>query len=456
MARDMTRGNLVCTLISFSLPLICSGLLQQLYSWADAFIVGNVEGELSLAAIGATTTISNLFIMIITGFTLGLSILSAQQYGQGNNECVQKILSTFAVLFGGVFLLIGIMGIWAAGPVLLMLHTPADIFAIAQAYLQIILIGIPFIAVYNVYCAILRGLGDSKAPFFSVLLSSVANVLLDILFVGVLRFGVAGAAVATLLAQILMSIYLIVYTRRTYASLRIHWRRRPVDRNVLYQGLRFGLPPAIQSSITSVGSIALQHFMNGFGTQTVAAITTAYRVDSVIMLPIINLSAGISTIVAQNAGAGNQRRANKAFAVGTIMMAVISLLLCVLIIPTGGSLIAIFGVSEAATRIGRDFFRAIACFYPVFGLSMAARGFLEGEGDMMYSCVARIASLGVRIALSYALVSFWSNQVIAYAEALSWVLLLLLYLPRVYFVYKKLLATPSQMSDGRQSSPAGE
>ena len=169
MGKDMTQGNLIKTLILFTVPLILSGLLQQMFNWVDAFIVGNIEGELALAAIGSTTSIYNLFIMVIVGFTSGLSVLAAQQYGMGDKEMLKKTLSSFVLLLGGLFLLISVLGILFTHPILTFLDTPESIYVTAEEYLQIMLIGIPFLAVYNIYSAILRGLGDSRAPFLSVL-----------------------------------------------------------------------------------------------------------------------------------------------------------------------------------------------------------------------------------------------------------------------------------------------
>lgn len=186
MGKDMTQGNLAKTLVLFTVPLVLSGLFQQMFNWVDAFIVGNVEGEISLAAIGATTAIYSLFITIIIGFTSGLSILAAQQYGMGEKQKLKATMSSFVVLLGGIFILLAILGIIFTSPILVLLNTPENLFLIAGQYLRIMFIGIPFLAIYNTYAAILRGLGDSRAAFLSVIVSSVANVVLDIIFVAVL------------------------------------------------------------------------------------------------------------------------------------------------------------------------------------------------------------------------------------------------------------------------------
>lgn len=432
MGKDMTRGSLVKVLILFTVPLVLSGLFQQLFNWVDAFIVGNVEGELSLAAIGATSAIYNLFIMLITGFTAGLSILAAHKYGMGESDKLNRTLSSFVVVLGGIFSLLGVLGMAFTAQLLSLLNTPQNTFIIAGQYLRIMFIGIPFLAVYNVYTAVLRGMGDSKTPFLSILVSSVANVVLDILFVAVLPYGAAGAAAATVIAQIAMTVFIVAYTCKKYPHLKFCLGRQSVDKSILLKGAEFGTPPAIQAGTSSVGNLVLQRFMNGFGEQTVAAITTAYRIDTVLFLPIINFGSGVATVVAQNMGAGKPERAKKALKIGLVMISVISLSLTLLILLTGKYLLAMFGLSPESVGIGTSFFKGIAGFYIVYGLAMAFRGYLEGTGDLLFSGIVGFASLLVRIAASYMFAARFGNLVVAYAEAFSWIVLLALYIFRFY------------------------
>lgn len=425
MSRDMTQGSLPGILVRFSIPLVLSGMLQQLYAWADAFIVGNVEGEGALAAIGATTAVYNLFVLVITGITLGPALLSARLWGQGQREEIRGVLSSFTVVLGGVFVVVGLGMSAAVRPVLAAIDTPE--LDQACAYLGIVLLGLPFVAVYNVYAAVLRGMGDSRAPLLAVLVASVGNVGLDLLLVAGLRMGVAGAAVATVAAQGMMMVFIMVYTVYCSPGLRFWPGPGSVDREKLREGLALGVPSALQSSINSLGSVALQDFMNGFGTQTVAAITTAYRVDTMLLLPIINLSSAISTVAAQNMGAGRPGRAGDTLRVGSALMAVTSLVLTGVVLAVGQPVIALFGVTEQAAEQGGIFFANVAGFYLIYGLAMAMRGFLEGLGDVLYSSLVGIGSLGVRIVLSYALAQWTGWRIIAWAEAASWTLMLLLY-----------------------------
>mgnify|MGYP002580622182 FL=1 len=423
-------GQIAASLLKFSLPLILSGILQQLYNWVDAFVVGNINGELALAAVGATSTVVNFYVTAITGFTLGLSILFAQKFGSGDTQPIPRLLSTFSVVLGAVFAILAAAGSLLTTPILRLMNTTPDTMALAESYLRIVLLGVPFLAVYNVYAAALRGIGDSRAPFLSVLVSSAVNIVLDILLVAVADWSVAGAAAATVASQIAMAGFLVLYGGRRYALLRFPRGGGVVDREAFSRGLRFGIPPMIQSSVSAFGSLILQNFMNGFGTQTVAAITTAYRIDSIVILPMVNLASGISTMVAQSFGAGDERRGRSIFKVGTGMMAVVSLALTALVIPAGAPLISLFGVEPAAVDIGRIFFRQLAVFYVVYGLSNAVRGYLEGMGDVLYSSVAGVLSLLSRIIASYAMVGALGRGTIAYAEAFSWGVLLMLYLIR--------------------------
>lgn len=383
---------------------------------AKAWIGGAHRVEYS---IGATTSIYNLFITVITGFTAGLSVLTAQQYGRGEKEKIKGTLSSYSIILVLFFLSVAIAGI-AFTDVLHLMNTPGNIFSSAEGYLRIILIGIPFLAVYNTYSAILRGIGNSRAPFAAVLISSIANVVLDLVFVFGFDYGARGAAIATAVSQAAMTVFIIFYAHSKYLILRFS----SSSAEAVKEGAAFGLPPAVQSGASSIGNVILQQFMNSFGEKTVAAITTSYRIDTVILLPITNLGSGIATVAAQNIGAGNEERARKVLKVGMVMMALVSVFLTFVVLLFGSPLIVLFGLTAETVEIGRAFFYGIAPFYVVFGLGMAIRGYLEGCGDMLFSGLAGISFLVVRIICSYALDDIFGNMVIAYAEAIAWIFLL--------------------------------
>ena len=437
ISNNKNRENMALTLIKFCTPLILSGILQQLYNWADAFIVGNVEGETALAAIGSVSSINNFYITVITGFTTGLAIYIAQKFGAGQSKDISCILSTFVVIMGVASIIIAGAGVIFADGVLQLLDTPSDIFVSAKSYFQIISAGVPFIAIYNLYASAIRAIGDSRAPFYAVLVSSAVNVVLDIIFVAVMGWGVKGAAVATVVAQFAMVVFTVIYGVKKHCIIRFKFGTAMLCREYITKSLSFALPPMLQSCINSFGNMVLQGFMNGFGTATVAAITTAYRVDCIALLPVINLGSGISTLVAQNYGAGDKKKGWKVFTVGLVLMSVVSLALTMVIVLFGGKMIALFGAGQEVVAIGTNFFRGLARFYIVYGLAMACRGYIEGTGGVLFSSIIGITALLSRITASYALKNVFGNMVIAYAEGISWTLLLILFTAKIATKYKR-------------------
>lgn len=429
--REIQKQSAAKDLLLFSIPLVLSGVLHQLYNWADAFIVGHAEGDLALAAVGATAALVGFLLKLISGFTLGLSIFAAQQYGKQQYNTITRILSTFLLIFGSAYILLCSAGVIWAREILLLLDTPTDILPQALIYFRIVLIGMPFMMVYNIYAALLRAMGDSKVSLTATTISSAVNVLLDIILVVFLPFGVGGAAVATVISQIAMTIFVVIYSRSKYHLMRLPLKAKWLDRSVVLPGLALGTPPAVQFATLSFGNLILQNFMNGFGTATVLAITTAYRVDSILLLPVTNLSAAISTMTAQAAGAEDRYRMKQYALNGMVLMGSVSILSAVAMYLCGGWLIALFGVSQEALAIGQGFFRDVAAFYIFFGLASGIRGSLEGIGDMKYSSFIGIAFLVARILLSYLLENSMNVRAIAYAEGFAWIFMLVLSLLRV-------------------------
>lgn len=437
MAKDMTQGSISKTLALFSIPLVLSGLLQQLYGWADALIVGNVLGEGPLAAIGATNTISTMFTVLISGFSVGVSILAARAYGQGDHQAISRITSTFALCLTLCAAALTGVGVAVARPMLRLLGTPQDIFEQSLLYLNIIYYGMPFMALYNLYSAVLRGIGDSRTPLYAIAVSSAANVALDLMFVAGLGWGVSGAAAATILSQILMCLFLTCYSAARFPLLRFRLGRGMVDGRLLAQGLRLGIPTALQSGMHALGGLMLQGVMNSFGTETVAAVTTAYRIDSVALLPVINLGSGVSTFVAQNAGAGNRARAQSGLKAGSFLAVGVSMAIVAIVVPLGSTILRLFGVSEPVVAIGRELLFTLAAFYPVFALMNALSGYLQGLGDVVFTGTANVGALGLRICLSYALAPWLGRRVIGWAELISWVAVTLVFLWRVRIQQKR-------------------
>ncbi len=433
MASDLRPGKetgyrtIAFILLRFSLPMILSGILQQLYLWADAFIVGHFIGEDALAAVGVTGNITSCITLLIVGFTTGLTVIAAQKYGSGDNNTVRKLFTGFFVLFTSAVILLSAAGSLFSSQLLYLLDAPDNIFDYANSYLQIMFIGIPFLGVYNLYAAILRAVGNTKSSFFAIIISSVTNVALDLWFVLGFRMGVVGAALATTLSQTAMAAFLAVYAAKKYEIFRFSRHTKPIEWRTIMLGCRYALPLMIQQGTTAIGNMVLLGFMNGFGSHTVAAVTSAYRVDSILLYPLFNLGASISTKVAQSKGARHHEKMRKFSQVGTVLCIILAVLLTLIMFNFGGYIIRIFGVEQEAAEIGTRFFQSVAVYYLAFGFVSAFRGIVEGNGKVLYSTIIGIAGIIARIILSYALAGLLDNMVIAHAEGLAYIFMVLCY-----------------------------
>lgn len=437
--QNFTHGNLTKALLRFSVPLVLSGLLQQLYQIIDSLIVGNLVGENALAAAGASSPISNIFIFLLSGLVSGCTILVSHAYGAGDHAKVGRTCATFTYFLLAVSVVTALTGFALHQPLLRLLHTPASLLADAGAYLSIIFLGVPFLAYYNLAGALLRGVGNSRTPLVAILIASIVNVGLDLLFVGVFHYGLAGAAAATVIAQALSAFYLYFYLRRG-SDLFFSFSKADCSRSVLREGLTLGLPRVIQSAVSSVGSLLLQNIMNSFGVATVAAITTAYRVDSLAILPVLNLSVAISVFTGQNLGGGDCRRAEECLKKGTRLTTYVTCLLTLLFVTCGFWVLKLFGVSDAVASQGQRFFWFAAAFYPILGVSESFSGFLQGAKDVRFVAIANVSALVLRVALSYLLAGVIGRDIIAVSESVSWLFGMLLFVGR--YRSRKWLSAP--------------
>lgn len=431
--KDMTKGNIFKILIMFSLPLILSGILQQFYTIVDSVIVGNVVGEDSLAAIGATNGITFLIPNLFMGFTTGVSILVSNYYGGDKKEFIPKITASFVITLTVIFTLVsGVCAVFTDG-IAYLLNTPSNIMDLTVSYLRILFLGVPFLTVYNIYSALFRGIGDSRNPFIAIVIAAFTNVVLDLIFVINFHMGVSGAAIATITAQCFSAVYLVIVAVIKYKLLHFKLSFKSVNSNMLRAGFSLGLPVALQSSIVSFGSLLLQNIMNGFGSNVVAGITTAYKVDSLSLLPVINVSSALSTFTAQNVGAKNRERVEKGFKVGAMIILPVSILTALIVVLGGSSFLYMFGVSDEVCYIGKTFLYTCSIFYIFFALHNLFVGFLQGTGSVVITATSNVISLFVRLVLSCIFASVFGFRIIAYSEIISWIVGALI----VFVYYKK-------------------
>lgn len=415
----MTKGNITKILFQFAAPLIASSLLQQLYNIADSMIAGNFIGEHAVAAIGVSTSIVMFFTNIIIGFTTGISIYIAQLTGRQENEKIGEAVRTSFVYLLPASVLMALLSFGVIEQGLTLMQTDKSIFVLTKTYISIIFTGIPFVMIYNICSSILRGMGNSKTSMQAIVIATFTNILVDILFVAVFRWGIMGAALATVLSQLFSCIYVLAYL-----LLRVICRfpcRRSFTTDALKEQTRLGLPCVLQSGVMSFGSIILQGIMNTLGVQAVTAITSAYRLDSLAMLPAVSVASALSTFTAQNMGAKQYGRVREGYSIGVKMMLIISITIAGIVILFGKSFILLFGVSEEVAALGQSFLFMLSVFYPLFGILNLFIGFLQGTGNVITPAICNITGLAVRLILAAVLVAPLGFASVPYSEGLSWI-----------------------------------
>jgi putative MATE family efflux protein len=272
----------------------------------------------------------------------------------------------------------------------------------------------------------LRGIGDSKTPLKSIVLSTSINIVLDLLLIKVFNMGIRGAAIATVIAQIISSLYLFLYINKNHSMLKVSIKKELMDLALLFESLKLSLPLVIQSTVGTFGMLFLQKIMNSFGLDVVTAITTAYKIDTLTILPLINISSAISIFVAQNVGANNMERAKEGLKKGIIITLIISIAVTSIVVLGGWHFMKAFGVSDKVADIGQRFFYFLAVFYPILGIEHAYYAFLQGNKDVIFTSISTMSSLVLRVFISYAFASKIGSDVIAISEISAWIFAALL------------------------------
>lgn len=376
----LTEGPIGKQILAFTLPLILGNVFQQLYNTADTLIVGRFVGDTALAAVGSSGALINLLISLFMGIGIGAGVVIARYFGAGDTESLSKTIHTTvaaAIAAGAALSLIGVL---LTPTILRWMDTPDSVIDQSVTYFRIYFGGIIFTVLYNFGSAIFRALGDSRRPLYYLIFSSLVNIVLDILFVALFRWGVAGAAIATVMANAL-SIILVYHKLMTEPGpQRLELRKLRFHKTYLLQVVRIGLPSGLQNAVVSLSNVVIQSSINGFGDLAMAG-TAAYRkIDGFALMPSGSFSMALSTFVSQNLGAGKTDRAKKGANFGLmasmISAAVIGILLFILARPA----ISLFSDEEEVIRCGMDMARTIAPFYCLVALSHGMAGILRGAG----------------------------------------------------------------------------
>ncbi|HNT42132.1 MAG TPA: MATE family efflux transporter [Tenuifilaceae bacterium] len=402
--RDFTTGSETQHILRFAIPMLIGDIFQQLYNVVDSIIVGRFIGDKALAAVGASFPVIFVIIALVLGIGIGSTVVISQYFGARNFDMVKRAANTiyiFLLISGVVVTAIGLM---ASGAIFRMLHLPEELMKPARTYLNIFMLGMVVMFAFNAIASILRGIGDSKTPLYFLLISTLTNVGLVLLFVVKFRWGIAGAAWATVISQVVAFIIALIYLNHSQHMLSINLRTMKFDRQIFRQIVKIGLPTGIQQTMVALGSMAMMGIVNSFGTTVIAAFTVASRLDALIATPIMDFAAALSGFVGQNIGANKIDRVKR----GLRSTLKISIRFCVvniaIILIFGHSLMGIFTKSSDVIAIGYQYLLVVSLFYIIFAVMFSINGLLRGVGAAVVPMYITLLSLWIfRIPLAYLL-----------------------------------------------------
>ncbi|MBC8587636.1 MATE family efflux transporter [Paratissierella segnis] len=409
-------------LIIFSLPIIIGNLFQQTYTMADSAIVGRFVSEQALAAVGASYSLTNIFICIAIGGGIGASVVVSRYFGAKEYAKMKQAIFTSFVSFLVISILLGGLGLLISKNILVLLNTPDDILDMAVLYLDIYFLGLPFLFMYNILSSMFNALGRSRIPLYFLIFSSVFNVILDIIMVTTFQMGVAGVAWATLIAQGISAVLSFLVFMKGLKSLNCE-HTKVFDKSELAIMAKIALPSILQQSTVSIGMMLVQSVVNSFGSQALAGFSAAMRIESICIVPMTGIGNAMSSYTAQNLGAQKHERVVEGYKVANKMVIVCAVVICLILELFHASIISLFlGDNGTATAIatGRNYLKFIGWFFCLIGFKMTVDGLLRGAGDMKMFTVANLVNLFIRVVLSITLAPKYGIAMVWYAVPIGW------------------------------------
>ncbi len=421
---DMTKGSELGHILRFALPMLAGNLLQQLYNIVDSIIVGRYLGYQALAAVGATGSITFLFYNLCIGLSTAVGILVAQRFGEKNYADVKRYIANSAYVTGIFGIALSVLSALATPLLLTMLNTPQSVFDAAVGYMRISCAGTIAVAAYNWIGSIMRALGDAKTPLLFLIVASILNVVLDLLFVVVFDMNVNGAAWATITAQAVSAVGCIVFAFLKNPMFRLTGESWIFHKKAAFLCVRMGIPIALQNALVSVSMIYLQKTANSFGDTVMAAYTATMRVEQLIQQPFSSLSAAVASFTGQNVGAGERERIRICYRQSMKLAACFAIIMLVVFLLFSRNIIGIFVTEPEVFDIGGTALKFSAFFYIFLGTIHVTRGFLNGAGDVNFALINGIAEVVGRIGFASILVHISSVGYMAVwgTTCLTWLL----------------------------------
>jgi putative MATE family efflux protein len=422
--KDLTKGSPLKVIASFAIPMILGNIFQLFYNIIDSIIVGRYIGPSALAAVGSSYTIMVFLTSILIGLCMGAGVLFSQFFGAKKNEDLKQSISTSFIFIGICAAVLTVLALLFINEIIVFMNVPYDIVAQNKTYLKIIFYGIFFTFLYNWSAGLLRALGNSKVPLYFLILSMVCNIVLDILFIVFFRWGIAGAAYATILSMAISSALCFVYCIRKIEFLHFELRNITFNKRIFYLTTNYSLLTSIQQSIMNFGILMIQGLVNSFGTQIMAAFAVAVKIDTIAYIPMQDYGNAFSTYIAQNKGAGQTNRIKDGFKVSMGLITIFGLVISALVWIFASKLMLLFvapGEIEVIAT-GITYLRIEGVFYFLIGYLFMFYGFYRGLGRMKMSVVLTVISLGTRVLLAYSFAGVFGTRIIWYSIVIGWIL----------------------------------
>ena len=432
-SHNMTEGKIFKPLLIFTIPLVLGNLVQLMYNAADSVIVGRLVGAQALAAVGTSTPIMNLAILLISGMCMGASVLISTEYGAEDMEGLKRQISTtliFGIAFCAVF---SLAMLFFSRTALRLIQVPEEVIPKASSYLRIIFLGLIFTFIYNFLANTMRVLGDSRTPLYFLIISAVLNVFGDILFVGAFKWGVTGSAVSTVICEGRSCALCMLYIRKNIPLLNMGRKWLVFDRKLLKKTVSFGSIGAMQQVALQFGKILIQSFVNTQGVSVIAAFAAVNRVDDFAYTPQQNIAHAMTTFIAQNHGAGKDERIRKGFKTGLLIECMYSFALFFVIFFGADRIMGLFVKERDAEVImyGVGYLKLIAIMYILPGVTNGLQGFFRGIGDLKVTLFSTSVNMIGRVIAVYIMLNLYKLEfsALAWANMAGWICMLIFELP---------------------------
>ena len=421
MTRDLTQGSPVKLMLAFSVPLLIGNVFQQFYNMADSAIVGKFVSENALAAVGASYSLTNVFICIAIGGGVGASVLTSQYLGSREYRLMKTSVNTALTSFFVISVILAVFGAVASPAIMAWLRTPENIFAEAVLYLRIYFIGLPFLFMYNVLASVFNALGKSKIPLYFLIFSSILNVIMDLFMVIVMNLGVAGVALATIIAQGISAVV-------SFLVLVRYLKGQPeqgllFDGGMLVRMAGIALPSILQQSIVSIGMMLVQSVVNSFGSAALAGYSAGMRIEGICIVPMSAMGNAVSTFTAQNIGADQKDRVVKGYHAAYGIVVFFGILILAVLETCNREIISTFlgaDSTEVALSTGVSYLKFMGLFFTMIGLKMITDGLLRGAGDMTIFTISNLVNLGIRVVFAFLMAPILGMPAVLYAVPIGW------------------------------------